>query len=249
MANFKTHLLVAATISGIASVGVIATDIVETIEVARYFPLGVAGGLLPDIDSDHSTPTKIFFALLALSGAFWAVLWGIPSYSLAELVLIWVGVFLLLRYVVFEAFSRLTVHRGVFHSILASLFFGLLTTNISYHLFHCDSLTSWMSGCFVVMGYLVHLSLDELYSVDLMNNRLKKSFGTALKLISLNNIKASILMSLLTLSLYSVCPDANPFISRVNTMIDNYSDQDKWLPKNNRWFTSLPSRLLNCTSS
>lgn len=249
MANFKTHLLIAATASGMVSVAIIATDMIAPIEVGRYFSLGVAGGLLPDIDSDQALPSKLFFSFLALCGAFWAVFWALPAYSFAELGVIWAAVFVFIRYGAFEAFARLTVHRGVFHSALASVFFSLLTINVSYYLLGHSTLTAWLSGCFIGMGYLVHLALDEIYSVDLMNNRMKKSFGTALKLISINNIKSSLLMSLLTLSLYSVSPDSNPFWIKVTTTVNQYSAQSKWLPKSNQWFTGLPGRLLSCASS
>ena len=249
MANFKTHLLIAATASGMASVAIVATGLVYPFEIGRYFSLGVAGGLLPDIDSDQAIPCKIFFSLLALCGAFWAVFWALPVYSFAELGIIWIAVFLFIRYGVFEAFARLTVHRGVFHSALASVFFSLVTVNISYHLLGRSILTAWMSGYFVGMGYLVHLTLDEIYSVDLMNNRMKKSFGTALKIISINNIKASVLMILLTLSLYSISPNSTLFWTKVTITMNRYSAQSKWLPKSNKWFTGLPGRLLSCASS
>lgn len=249
MANFKTHLLIAATVSGLASVAIIATGIAAPVEVGRYFSLGVTGGLLPDIDSDHSVPTQIFFNFLALSGAFGAVLWALPAYSFVELGVLWVTIFLLIRYAIFEAFIRLTVHRGVFHSMLASVFFGLLTINISYHLFGCSILTSWMSGCFISLGYLLHLCLDEFYSVDLMNRRMKKSFGTAMKPISINNMKASFLMLLLTLGLYGIRPDIKPFWIQVTTTVNRYSAESKWFPKSNQWFSGLPRRLMSYVRS
>jgi hypothetical protein len=37
----------------------------------------------------------------------------------------------------------------------------------------------------VGIGYLTHLVLDEFYSVDLFNRKIKRSFGTALKPFSL----------------------------------------------------------------
>jgi hypothetical protein len=249
MANFKVHVLVAATVSGMASVGVTAVGMASIENVWQYFLLGLAGGLLPDIDSEQSTPTKIFFALFSLLGAFWVTLRLLSDYSFVELILLWLVTFAFFRYIIFEAFSRLTSHRGVFHSILASFFFGLIATNISYHLLQGSTLTSWMNGCFMTMGYLVHLSLDECYSVDLMNNRFKKSFGTALKVISLKNIKASLFMMGLTISLYTVSPNPHAFILRVDTMINQYSKQSKWLPKNDQWFSGLPRRLLDSTSS
>ena len=38
---------------------------------------------------------------------------------------------------------------------------------------------------FVFVGALTHLILDECYSVDLANNRLKASFGSAIKIIDI----------------------------------------------------------------
>ncbi len=39
----------------------------------------------------------------------------------------------------------------------------------------------------VTIGYIVHLVLDEIYSVDLKNRKIKKSFGTALKLFKVDS--------------------------------------------------------------
>jgi hypothetical protein len=41
------------------------------------------------------------------------------------------------------------------------------------------------------IGFLTHLVLDEIYSVDVMDVHIKKSFGTALKLVDTRNPAAS----------------------------------------------------------
>lgn len=243
MANFKTHILAAATVSGGVSLAIMATEMGSAVEVGRYFILGVIGGLLPDIDSDSSLPTKIFFSFLALCCGFWAVLWVHSEYSFVELCMIWSMVFIFIRYVVFEVFTRMTVHRGVFHSCLAVVFFSLLTVNVSYQFFGLSTFVSWINGCFIGLGYLVHLCLDEINSVDLLNNRMKKSFGTALKLISVKNIKSSIVMMMLTFFLYENTPKATPVWLKVSTTFNYYSVENRWLPKTNQWFIGLPQKL------
>ena len=40
-------------------------------------------------------------------------------------------------------------------------------------------------GCFLGGGFLLHLTLDEIYSVDILGTRLKTSFGTALQFFSI----------------------------------------------------------------
>ena len=128
------------------------------------------------------------------------------------LLMIVAGAYLFIRYVVFALFNRLTVHRGVFHSLLAAVFFALLMKCISYHFLHWSVLHAWLNGLFIALGFIVHLLLDELYSVDLSNARMKNSFGTALKVFSHSNMNASALLAILTLLLYWMAPSPMPLV-------------------------------------
>jgi hypothetical protein len=78
---------------------------------------------------------------------------------------------------------------------------------LRWNILHC-----WLSGFFIGFGFLVHLLLDELYSVDLTNRRMKKSFGTALKLYSYRNKTSSILMLICTLALAWITPQPQPLL-------------------------------------
>jgi hypothetical protein len=201
MANFKTHLTVASTLSSILAIGCLAASIASPRDVLVYFAAGTMGGILPDVDSDHSTPTQILFSAFAVVLAFLTVFSKAGMYSLVELSLLWLCVYVLIRYVACKLFTRFTVHRGIFHSLLAAAFFWLLTTAVMSHVFTVPPFNAWLTGCFVWLGYIMHLVLDELYSVDLMGANIKKSFGTALKLISVTNLKATIFLGLATLCL------------------------------------------------
>ena len=59
MANFATHLNVAAFVSGVAAVSVSYTNLSTPKDAFIYFFAGIIGGILPDIDHDNSTPLKI----------------------------------------------------------------------------------------------------------------------------------------------------------------------------------------------
>lgn len=61
----------------------------------------------------------------------------------------------------------------------------------------------------VFLGYITHLILDECYSVNLSGFELKRSFGTALKLLSLRYWKASTLFLLLGLVFVEATPAPN----------------------------------------
>jgi hypothetical protein len=194
------------------------------------------GGVLPDIDADHSTPIQILFSALAVLLAFFTVFSTAGAYSIVELSLVWLCVYVLIRYVACTLFARFTVHRGIFHSLLAAVFFWFLTTAVTYHVFTMPPFNAWLTGCFVCLGYIVHLVLDEIYSVDLMGASIKKSFGTALKLGSITNITATLLLGVVTVGLfYLATPRADLFVQTLaNHYIYDNIRQKLW-PKE-RWF-------------
>ena len=65
---------------------------------------------------------------------------------------------------------------------------------------------SWLGGIFMFAGYLVHLTLDEMYSVDVMDVRVKASFGTALKLYDTKHLGHSGAMAVATVLAFLVTP-------------------------------------------
>ncbi len=210
MANFNTHLSIALVVSTGAAIAAVNVNLITTADMARLIFLGTLGGLLPDIDSTNSRPAKMLFFILALMGTATVIDTFKNSYPPYPLLLIIAGTYLFIRYVMLALFNSLTVHRGVFHSILAALFFALLATCISYRFMHQDVLHAWANGIFIGVGFIVHLLLDEIFSVDLSNTKMKKSFGTALKLFSGNSIASSVLMAICTLALYWMTPSHQP---------------------------------------
>jgi hypothetical protein len=234
MANFKTHISVSAALSGVLATGFLAAGVAAPKDVWLYFAMGTVGGILPDIDADHSIPGRIFFSFFALVMAFLMLFSRAGAYSIAELSILWVVTYVLVRYVIFKLFARFSVHRGVFHSLLAAAFFGFLTTSLTYHLFRLSALGAWMSGLFVSMGYVVHLVLDEICSVDLTGARVKHSFGTALKLISAD-VKATTCLVLATLVVFCTTPSAEKFVHTVLNFETYKSIKGQLLPKAG-WF-------------
>ena len=192
MANFATHLYGGALVSSVASLGLYSSGLAGPEQTQTCFFLGVAGGLLPDIDSGASKPVRGAFTLLAISLAFTTAFALVGRLPLLDLAMVWGGTFLLVRYLVLEAFARLTVHRGVWHSWLAVVLAGLVSANAAHHGLGFPAGESWVGGGFVALGYLTHLCLDELASVDLLNHRVRRSFGTALKPFSLAAPRASL---------------------------------------------------------
>jgi membrane-bound metal-dependent hydrolase YbcI (DUF457 family) len=89
-------------------------------------------------------------------------------------------IYVVIRFLVVECFQRFTVHRGMWHSLPAAASCGTLAYLLMPSA--AESARVYKSSA-VVLGFLVHLVLDELWSLDFRRGRfrLKKSFGTALK--------------------------------------------------------------------
>jgi hypothetical protein len=184
MATFKTHLTTAVTVSGLFASNLLIIELATPKATVLYWSLGILGGILPDVDTRQSLPARLLFTGLGVLFASLVVLSFLKKITFFELLCIWLSIYLVIRYGLLKVFDLLTVHRGNFHSILAAILFGLLTVIIAYHGFAMREFIAWFSGLFVSMGYLTHLLLDEIYSVDLLNKKLKKSFGSALKVAS-----------------------------------------------------------------
>ncbi len=184
MANFQTHLTVAAGGSIAATALCVQSGLVDHTHGLLLVALGTLAGILPDIDSDHSVPTRLVFNVIsfAVATATLFILQG--QVSLLALLGISLLSALFVRYIIYAIFARITEHRGLFHSLPAALLFGLATISIGIHMLGWSLHFAWLAAGFVSGGYLLHLLLDEIYSVNFMGSTLKKSFGSALTLFN-----------------------------------------------------------------
>lgn len=213
MASFRGHLYGAAVVSGAASLSLYAMGWTDIVDTQALFTLGVAGGLLPDIDAGSSKPVRGFFSLLGVAAGLLIAVLLIDRLGLLELMLAWVGAFLAVRYGAFALFDKLTVHRGLWHSLLAVAFVTLATASLAHGLLEVAPLTAWLAAGFVGLGYLTHLCLDELSSLDLLGHRVKRSFGTALKPYDRRTPWGSLAMLLAAVALGYTGPPLTPLMA------------------------------------
>ena len=243
MADFNTHLLGAAAVSGLAATALVMTGQFPHQAIIGYFILGVIGGLLPDIDSPHSIPVRLAFMALAVIAGFLVVFTFGRRYSLVELALLWGGCFALIRYGAFGLLDHYTVHRGLIHSIPMGLICGLATTLVAYQAFNASITHAWLCGTFVTMGFFVHLLLDEFYSVNLFGKKLlKKSFGTAFSLGSRQQPVGTAALYLVLIGLFYLCPPAGPF-TELMTSRETYRGVTQRLLPGETWFPGFLQRV------
>lgn len=184
MAGFRTHITVSSAL-GVAYGGAAAEALGFPVETALLAAgLTGVGGMLPDLDSDSGVPVREMFGLVAVVLPLTLVprllqLNVSPEGVLAALLFGYVGI----RYLGSRVFKRFTVHRGMFHSLPAMLIAGLVVY-LGYH--SPDRRLRLLLAGGVMVGFLSHLLLDELYSVDLRGVRVKlnKYAGTAVKFVS-----------------------------------------------------------------
>ncbi|MGB8870641.1 MAG: metal-dependent hydrolase [Rhodomicrobium sp.] len=240
MANFNTHLGVAATASALCATVALAGQAAPPNYLLTLTLAGTIGGILPDIDLDKAIPARILFSALGAVSAFIA-LFSLPKqYSIVELWIVWIGVYLTVRYGGHKLFQARTHHRGIFHSLLAGGFFMALTATIFDRVFREPSELAWLTGLFVLIGFVIHLVLDEIYSVDIEGAVIKKSFGTALKLFDYHSWRASGLMGLAFASVVMLAPPSHDFYQIVRPPVLFAFLKERLLPKG-QWFGVRPA--------
>ncbi|MCP4060400.1 MAG: hypothetical protein GY738_24545, partial [Pseudoalteromonas sp.] len=181
MANFNTHLNTAVIITGLGSATLLTAGHIDLNGALWLWFLGPIGGLLPDIDSDNSTSLNTIFNLFALSAVLLVLHYIttelIIEISFIELIIVPLLVYGFMKYIIRPIFEWITVHRGSCHSLLFLVLCALLTTQVTWQLNEQTTTQAatfaWLTGGFILIGGLIHLLLDEIYSVDLSNVTIK----------------------------------------------------------------------------
>jgi hypothetical protein len=143
------------------------------------------GGMLPDLDSDSGKPIKELFSLLAtLASLFVFHRLRRVAWEPADRILAAAGCYLFVRFVISWLFARLTIHRGMWHSVPTACLVAELAFLGSDDVMGETGALALGGG--VLLGFLSHLVLDELCSIHFKHGLpgLKHSSGTALKFFS-----------------------------------------------------------------
>jgi len=179
MAGFTTHVTVSSLLGiGYGTAGYFSGMPLTTCGIAAG--LCAVSGMFPDMDGDTGVPVKETIALIA--AVIPALLlslfdeWGLGREMTALLV---IGLYVVIRFGAGSLFKNLTKHRGMWHSIPAAINVGM----IAFLLCSGDDVYQrFFKGGAVIVGFVSHLLLDEIYSFDPARMRVKSSFGSAFKL-------------------------------------------------------------------
>ncbi len=185
MANFKTHITVSSLLGiGYGGAAYALYDVPIPTCILAGGLCGVSG-MLPDLDSGPGVPLRESMALAAAVVPM-MLIDRFQQFGMSPELIVLAGalVYLFIRFGLAALLRKYTVHRGMFHSLPAALIFGevaflLASGSVELRIYKAGG---------VALGYLIHLLLDELYSIEWSRGRLrlKKSFGTAMKLFGRN---------------------------------------------------------------
>ncbi|MCP4170442.1 MAG: hypothetical protein GY758_06670 [Fuerstiella sp.] len=181
MAAYREHITVSGTL-GIAyafsAVFALGFSITQATIAAI---LTWIAGMLPDMDSQSGKPVRELFGVTAALAPLLLLqhtneLGISDDRAMLFSLLLYGGV----RYGGAAVLGKLTVHRGMFHSIPA-LVIAAEATFLSYH--SPEIRVRLLMAMGVALGFMSHLVLDEMYSVqwDGVRIKLSKSAGSAVK--------------------------------------------------------------------
>lgn len=200
MAGFKSHLFWAmAGSSALATAGYFNGHI-DLKGAGAVTILGTLGGLLPDLDSDTGKPLELLFQLLSVIIPI-SLYTHVKRYygsDLTFLLLYFTLGYLAVQYLLCPLIKKITIHRGIMHSIPFAVLCGQMTflafaSAPQRVAFYCASA--------VFSGAMIHLLADEFCAITFKGFKLRynRASGTALAFYS-NSPGATLLVYILLIS-------------------------------------------------
>ena len=194
MADFKAHTSVGTLWGLLLGVVSLVSGFCSFISSIVILFLAATSSAAPDIDSDTGRPRELVLSFLGIAIPI-VLFFNISESTSSENILAATLIsFFLTRYLLGHLLAKFTVHRGLWHSIPAAV----LCSEITYLLFFDLPVKVRLLYAIAVLGgFLSHLLLDELYSVQVLSLDTKRSFGTALKFSGPSKIQTTLLYLLI----------------------------------------------------
>ena len=207
MAGYRQHI----SVSGLCGIGYGSAATLlfgfTPVQGALAGVLTWVAGMLPDLDSQSGKPVREIFSLLAAAAPLCMIgrlmQWG---GNVEGATLLAVLVYVSIRYGGAILLGALSVHRGMFHSIPAML----IAAELTFLAFDSDRvIVKLLMAGGVAIGFVSHLILDEMYSVEWTGIRIKlnKYAGSAMKMIGPRVMPNLVTYSLLAVLTYASLVD------------------------------------------
>ena len=185
MSDFKAHVR-GGLVTGVAISGahlLLFPGRLDNIQLGAVCLMAIMGGVLPDLDSDTGKPLAILSGLLSLIAPIFMLKFMAQYYALTPefLICYFAVAYFVINSVLCKFIKKITVHRGIMHSIPFVLLCGLC----AFFFFVPSGKQMAMSaGIAVFAGGMTHLAMDEFHSLSWSSGPLPKPnhySGSALK--------------------------------------------------------------------
>lgn len=190
MANHKRHQQGAFVVGGVGATAAFILGMTSLPQAFIVFLAGYTGAMAPDLDHDQGKSLKATFRLLSILIPIFAI-WRHVEWqsSLMEIGIMFAVIATIIYFPIQWFFKKLTVHRGIFHSIPACFIYGAVLFLLVGKKTHDLSFQKAV-GITATLGYFIHLLLDEYSSLGFNGQRfrVKRSLGTAIDFIKPNKI-------------------------------------------------------------
>ncbi|SMD08303.1 LexA-binding, inner membrane-associated putative hydrolase [Desulfocicer vacuolatum DSM 3385] len=201
MSSFDAHVRGGLVTGVILSGGhfLLFPGYLDKIQLAAVCLLCTVGGILPDLDSDTGKPLAILSAVLSLIAPAFMLRFMEQYHPLTPefLICYFVLAYGVIHYIVSGLVKKITVHRGIFHSIPFVMLCGIF----AYFLFSPSGQhMATAAGVAVFAGGITHLVMDEIHSLSWSSGGLPRPnnyTGTALKFWAPSLFSTLIVYSLL----------------------------------------------------
>lgn len=221
MASFAQHVNTAVVISGISIAPLYSASFIDLNQALVLLLFGMIGGVLPDIDLENSKPVQITSSILSIFIPLLAILTLLQSLSISKMLFIWFLSSLFLHFIIFKILLTNTIHRGVIHSIPMAIVFAQALTIIFHYFLEYEELFSLLCGLFLFIGFIIHLLLDELISLNAFGMSFKKSLGSAFKFYDSNNVAGSIVLYIIIVILFVLFPIQSEHLLEIYNSFEN----------------------------
>ena len=178
MANFRQHATGGVLLAGLGAFSSLTMLGMSLVQSATVFILAALGSILPDVDCDTSRPVDILFGILGVLLPIVLLNLFFPDGASMENMLCFVlFIYICVHHFISRMFFKLTKHRGIIHSVPMAIIAG----ECAFLIFSDSPLRQRLIYALALFaGFMVHLVMDEIWSVDLLGARMKKSFGSAI---------------------------------------------------------------------
>ena len=136
MASFEQHVNTAVIITGISIAPLYSSSLIDLNQALALLLFGMIGGVLPDMDLENSKPLQITSSILSIFVPLLAILILLESLSIIKMLVMWFIFAGMLHFMIFKVLLKLTIHRGIIHSVPMGIFLSQALAISFFHFFH-----------------------------------------------------------------------------------------------------------------